>query len=244
MWCWAGIPTTSSTTTSAFTGWHTAYPDAFGAPAARDLPERCRSRATCCCSSASSPARPSRSARARRCGACCSAPRTWATAVDARRRSSSSSSSTRRPTSVREKGYRELNNLTPGYFGYSMLRSCVHAELYQALLQLADDMRMPIEGLHTETGPGVIEAALQYYRGARGGRSRRAVQDLHQGAGAAARADGDLHGQVVAAAAGPERPPARVARRARTASSAFLRRAQARTPCRTRCAGSSAASRR
>ncbi len=66
------------------------------------------------------------------------------------------------PASVREKGYRGLTTLTPGYFGYSMLRSSVHAELYQALLQLAIDMRMPIEGLHTETGPGVIEAALHY----------------------------------------------------------------------------------
>jgi glutamine synthetase len=66
------------------------------------------------------------------------------------------------PDSVREKGYRGLKNMTPGYFGYSVLRSSVHAELYQALLQLAADMRMPIEGLHTETGPGVIEAALHY----------------------------------------------------------------------------------
>jgi glutamine synthetase len=66
------------------------------------------------------------------------------------------------PDSVRDKGYRGLRNLTPGYFGYSMLRSGVHVELHQALLQLAADMRMPIEGLHTETGPGVIEAALRY----------------------------------------------------------------------------------
>src|SRR6202165_3318738 len=66
------------------------------------------------------------------------------------------------PDSVRDKGYRALKTLTPGYFGYSMLRSGVHGELHQALLQLAADMRMPIEGLHTETGPGVIEAALHY----------------------------------------------------------------------------------
>lgn len=66
------------------------------------------------------------------------------------------------PASVREKHYRNLTNLTPGYFGYSVLRSGVHAELYQALLKLADEMRMPIEGLHTETGPGVLEAALHY----------------------------------------------------------------------------------
>jgi glutamine synthetase len=66
------------------------------------------------------------------------------------------------PQSVRDKHYRNLVNLTPGYFGYSVLRSGVHAELYRALLELADDMRMPIEGLHTETGPGVMEAALRY----------------------------------------------------------------------------------
>jgi glutamine synthetase len=66
------------------------------------------------------------------------------------------------PDSVRNKGYRGLKNLTPGYFGYSLLRSGVNVELYQALLQLGAEMRMPIEGLHTETGPGVIEAALQY----------------------------------------------------------------------------------
>jgi len=66
------------------------------------------------------------------------------------------------PESVRAKGYRALSTLTPGYFGYSMLRTGVHAELYQALLQLAAAMRMPIEGLHAETGPGVIEAALHY----------------------------------------------------------------------------------
>ena len=66
------------------------------------------------------------------------------------------------PASVREKNYQNLRNLTPGYFGYSMLRSAVHTELYQELLQLSEDMRMPIEGLHTETGPGVLEAALHY----------------------------------------------------------------------------------
>ena len=66
------------------------------------------------------------------------------------------------PQSVREKHYRNLVNLTPGYFGDSVLRSGVQAELYPALLELADEMRMPIEGLHTETGPGVMEAALHY----------------------------------------------------------------------------------
>ena len=66
------------------------------------------------------------------------------------------------PDSVREKGYRNLKPLTPGYFGYSVLRSSVHAEFYHQLLELCTAMRFPLEGLHTETGPGVIEGAIQY----------------------------------------------------------------------------------
>ncbi|WP_027857316.1 glutamine synthetase family protein [Marinobacterium jannaschii] len=64
------------------------------------------------------------------------------------------------PDSVREKGFRNLKPITPGYFGYSLLRSSSHAELYQQILQLAEAMDFPIEGIHTETGPGVLEAAI------------------------------------------------------------------------------------
>ena len=66
------------------------------------------------------------------------------------------------PHSIREKGYRQLKTMTPGAFGYSLLRASVHSDLYQELLDLAEAMRFPIEGLHTETGPGVLEAALSY----------------------------------------------------------------------------------
>jgi glutamine synthetase len=64
------------------------------------------------------------------------------------------------PQTVREKGYRDLKTLTPGAFGYSVLRNSVHAELYHELLETCEAMRMPLEGLHTETGAGVLEAAL------------------------------------------------------------------------------------
>ncbi|HEY5020815.1 MAG TPA: glutamine synthetase, partial [Steroidobacteraceae bacterium] len=66
------------------------------------------------------------------------------------------------PESVREKGYRHLKTMTPGSFGYSVLRNSVHSDLYHQLLDLGEAMRFPIEGLHTETGPGVLEAALIY----------------------------------------------------------------------------------
>jgi glutamine synthetase len=64
------------------------------------------------------------------------------------------------PASVREKGFRNLRPLTPGNFGYSMLRGAVWSELHRDILRTFDAMRIPIEGLHTETGPGVLEVAI------------------------------------------------------------------------------------
>jgi glutamine synthetase len=66
------------------------------------------------------------------------------------------------PHSVRDKNYRGLRNITPGFFGYSMLRSSVHADFYKELLDLCAAMDFPLEGLHTETGPGVLEAAIEH----------------------------------------------------------------------------------
>lgn len=62
--------------------------------------------------------------------------------------------------SIRDKGYRNLQPITPGNFGYSVLRSGVHADFYAELWSTCREMRMELEGLHTETGPGVIEAAI------------------------------------------------------------------------------------
>jgi glutamine synthetase len=66
------------------------------------------------------------------------------------------------PHSLREKDYRGLKPLTPGMFGYSVLRSGTNAELVQELLRDLQAMEIPVEGFHTETGPGVYEAAIRY----------------------------------------------------------------------------------
>jgi len=66
------------------------------------------------------------------------------------------------PQSVRDKDYRHLENITPGMFGYSMIRNTTHADFYHALMDLCRTMDMEIEGIHTETGPGVLEAALYH----------------------------------------------------------------------------------
>ena len=62
--------------------------------------------------------------------------------------------------SVREKNYRDLKPIAPGYFGYSVLRNSVDTDIYQKILNLCEAMDFPLEGLHEETGPGVLEAAI------------------------------------------------------------------------------------
>ena len=64
------------------------------------------------------------------------------------------------PDSIREKGYRNLQPLAPDAFGYSVIRNTVETEIYQEIIKLSETMDFPIEGLHEESGPGVIEAAI------------------------------------------------------------------------------------
>ena len=45
-------------------------------------------------------------------------------------------------------------------FGYSILRNSVHSDFFNEILDMCTIMDFPLEGLHTETGPGVIEAAI------------------------------------------------------------------------------------
>ncbi len=52
--------------------------------------------------------------------------------------------------------------ITPGMFGYSLLRANANREFFAALMSEMGDFGVPIEGLHTETGPGVYEAAILF----------------------------------------------------------------------------------
>src|SRR6188768_1387727 len=52
--------------------------------------------------------------------------------------------------------------LTPGMFGYSLLRVNQNREFFNAIMDEMQAFRVPIEGLHTETGPGVYEAAIGF----------------------------------------------------------------------------------
>ena len=52
--------------------------------------------------------------------------------------------------------------ITPGMFGYSLLRTNLGKDYFKALFNDCGAFGIPIEGLHTETGPGVYEAAIIY----------------------------------------------------------------------------------
>ncbi|MCS6980326.1 MAG: glutamine synthetase family protein [Flavobacteriales bacterium] len=61
-----------------------------------------------------------------------------------------------------EQGFRVPESLTQGMFGYSMLRLAENSHFWTQLFKDLKAAGVPLEGLHTETGPGVAEAAIQH----------------------------------------------------------------------------------
>jgi glutamine synthetase len=55
-----------------------------------------------------------------------------------------------------------LNPISSGMFGYSILRASQGSAYFNDLFDLMNKFDVPLEGLHTETGPGVYEAAIVY----------------------------------------------------------------------------------
>jgi glutamine synthetase len=66
------------------------------------------------------------------------------------------------PQSLQDKNFSQLQPLSPGMFGYSLLRASLNQPFFKALMEEMPAFGIPIEGLHTETGPGVLEAAILY----------------------------------------------------------------------------------
>ncbi|MEK7689847.1 MAG: glutamine synthetase, partial [Bdellovibrionota bacterium] len=60
------------------------------------------------------------------------------------------------------KGSHSPQPLTPGMFGYSLTRMAANGGFFKAIMDELLAFRVPVEGLHTETGPGVYEAAILY----------------------------------------------------------------------------------
>src|SRR6185436_8027898 len=63
---------------------------------------------------------------------------------------------------LEQKKYIGPEPLTPGMFGYSILRPSTQSAYYFDLFNLLGKFDIPLEGLHTETGPGVYEAAIEH----------------------------------------------------------------------------------
>jgi glutamine synthetase len=66
------------------------------------------------------------------------------------------------PESAAQKRFTQLQPLTPGMHGYSLLRTQLNQEYFHALFDESLKFGIDIEGHHTETGPGVLETALAY----------------------------------------------------------------------------------
>ena len=66
------------------------------------------------------------------------------------------------PESLHEKEFRSPKPITPGMFGYSLIRAAQNRDYFVALMEELPEFGVPLEGLHTETGPGVFEAAVLY----------------------------------------------------------------------------------
>ena len=65
-------------------------------------------------------------------------------------------------TSLYEKNFQNLNPITSGMFGYSLLKMGENDAYFTDIFDLMKDFNIPLEGLHAETGPGVTEAAIEY----------------------------------------------------------------------------------
>lgn len=66
------------------------------------------------------------------------------------------------PNSLAATNYNALQPISPGMFGYSQLRPSLYQPYFNDLFDLLGQFNIPLESLHTETGPGVYEAAIRY----------------------------------------------------------------------------------
>jgi len=58
--------------------------------------------------------------------------------------------------------FKGLQPMTPGMFGYSILRASQKSAFFHDIFDMLKKFNVPLEGIHTETGPGVYEAAILY----------------------------------------------------------------------------------
>ena len=65
-------------------------------------------------------------------------------------------------TFLKENPVDALPSLTEGMFGYSLTRPIHNKDYYYGIYDACEKFNVGIEGWHTESGPGVFEAALSF----------------------------------------------------------------------------------
>lgn len=63
---------------------------------------------------------------------------------------------------LQEKNYTNLEPITTGNFGYSLQKLSENDDYVQSIFNNITKMSIPIECIHCESGPGVLEAAIEY----------------------------------------------------------------------------------
>ncbi|KIP12283.1 hypothetical protein PHLGIDRAFT_98208 [Phlebiopsis gigantea 11061_1 CR5-6] len=66
------------------------------------------------------------------------------------------------PQTAAEKKFTNLQPLTVGMHGYSLLRTQLNTDYFHDIFDETSKFEVDLEGHHTETGPGVYETALAY----------------------------------------------------------------------------------
>jgi len=64
------------------------------------------------------------------------------------------------PQTLGIKNFCNPTTISPGAFGYSMLRPALNRDYFNAIMDTMGAFEIGLESFHTETGPGVLEAAL------------------------------------------------------------------------------------
>ncbi|MCJ1447117.1 MAG: hypothetical protein MMC23_007626 [Stictis urceolatum] len=75
---------------------------------------------------------------------------------------SSERNSSTTATFLRENPHEKLPSLTEGMCGYSLTRPVHNKDWYYSVFSACEQFNCGIEGWHTESGPGVFEAALEF----------------------------------------------------------------------------------
>ncbi|MGH6719737.1 MAG: glutamine synthetase family protein [Alphaproteobacteria bacterium] len=71
------------------------------------------------------------------------------------------------PTSLLEKGFKNLRLTTPYKTYYVLQRQSVWSEFYSAIMDMCRSMAIPLDTMHEEMGPGFMEATIAYGPGIR-----------------------------------------------------------------------------